>query len=92
MHVAFWSTCLTVGLLLFLLSSVGSVDYRYLVGPVVAIAALLPLAAARTRDWRVAVGAGLAVLALAGLYRLESTPLPYLPRDVHTRSQGPGRD
>jgi len=26
-HVAFWSTCLTVGLLLFLLSSVGSVDY-----------------------------------------------------------------
>jgi hypothetical protein len=81
-HVAFWSTCLTVGLLLFLLSSVGSVDYRYLVGPLVAIAALLPVAAARTRDWRVAVGAGLAVLALAGLYRLESMPLPYLPRDV----------
>jgi len=81
-HVAFWSTCLTVGLLTFLLSSVGSVDYRYLVGPLVAIAALLPLAAARTRDWRVAVGAGLAVLALAGLYRLESRPLPYLPRDV----------
>lgn len=81
-HVAFWSTCLTVGLLAFLLSSVGSADYRYLVGPLVAIAALLPVAAGRTRDWRVAVGAGLAVLALAGLYRLESTPLPYLPRDV----------
>ena len=34
-----------VGLLMFLLSSVGSIDYRYLVGPLVAIAALLPLAA-----------------------------------------------
>ena len=41
-HIAFWSTCLVGGLLMFVLSSVGSADYRYLVGPVVAIAALLP--------------------------------------------------
>ncbi len=81
-HVAFWSTCLAVGLLLFLLSSVGSVDFRYLVGPLVAIAALLPMAAARSTDWRVAVGAGLAVMALAGLARLDTRPLPYLPRDI----------
>jgi hypothetical protein len=81
-HVAFWSTCLTVGLLMFLLSSVGSVDYRYLVGPLVAIAALLPVAAARTTDWRIAVGAGLAVMAIVGLVRLDTRPVPYLPRDV----------
>ena len=81
-HVVFWSTCLTVGLLMFTLSSVGSVDYRYLVGPLVAIAALLPLAASRTTDWRIAVGIGLSVMALAGLFRLVTRPLPYLPRDV----------
>jgi hypothetical protein len=81
-HIAFWSTCLTAGLLLFLLSSFGSVDYRYLVGPVVAIAALLPVAAARTADWRIAVGTGLAVMALTGLVRLDTRPVPYLPRDV----------
>lgn len=78
-HVTFWSTCMVVGLLGFVMSSVGALDYRYLVGPLVAIAALLPLAAARSRDWRVAVAAGLAVMALAGLVRLETRPLPYLP-------------
>jgi hypothetical protein len=78
-HVAFWGTCLAGGLLMFVLSSVGSVDYRYLVGPVVAIAALVPLCAARGGDWRIAVAAGLSLLALAGLVRLETRPLPYLP-------------
>ncbi len=80
-HVAFWSTCLVGGLLMFVLSSVGSVDYRYLVGPVVAIAALLPLCAARGGDWRIAVAAGLSVVAVAGLVRLDTRPLPYLPMD-----------
>ncbi len=79
-HIAFWSTCLMVGLLMFLLSSVGPINYRYLVGPLVAIAALLPVAAARSTDWRIAVAAGLAVMAVAGLVRLETRPLPYLPR------------
>ena len=46
------------------------VDYRYLVGPVVAIAALVPLCAARGGDWRIAIAAGLSVLALTGLVRL----------------------
>ena len=81
-HVVFWSSCLAVGLLMFLLSAVGSVDYRYLVGPLVAIAALLPVAAARSTDWRLAVGAGVAVMALAGVGRLLIRPLPYLPADV----------
>lgn len=80
-HVVFWSTCLTAGLLTFLLSSVGAVDFRYLVGPLVAIAALLPVAAGRGRDWRIAVGAGLAVMAVVGLVRLATRPLPYLPGD-----------
>jgi hypothetical protein len=81
-HIVFWSSFLLAGLLLFLLSSVGSVDYRYLVGPLVAIAALLPMVASRGGDWRLAVGAGLAVMALAGLVRLATRPLPYLPGDV----------
>lgn len=81
-HIAFWSTCLTAGLLTFLLSSAGAVDYRYLLGPLVAIAALLPVVAARSRDWRIAVGAGLAVMALVGLVRLATRPLPYLPEDA----------
>ncbi len=81
-HVAFWSTCLIVGLLMFLLSSVAPTEYRYLVGPLVAIAALLPVAAARSTGWRIAVGTGLAAMALAGLVRLDTRWLPYLPRDV----------
>jgi hypothetical protein len=80
-HVAFWSTCLGVGLLIFLLSAVGSGDDRYLLGPLVAIGALLPVVAARGRGWRLMVGAGLAVMALAGLVRLDTGPLPYLPLD-----------
>ena len=81
-HVAFWSTCLAAGLMLFVLSALGSVDYRYLVGPVVAIAALLPVAAARSTGWRLAIAVGLAVMVLAGLARLDTRSLPYLPRDV----------
>jgi hypothetical protein len=81
-HVVFWTSCLTFGLLMFLLSSVGTVDYRYLVGPLVAIAALLPVAAARSTDWRIAVGVGLAVMACTGLVRLDTRPVPYLPLDV----------
>lgn len=79
-HVTFWVTCLTAGVFVFVFSSAGSGsgDYRYLVGPVVAVAALVPLAAARSRGWRIAVGAGLSVMALAGLAHLatESTPYP----------------
>lgn len=81
-HVAFWSTCLGAGLLMFLLSSVGSVDYRYLLGPLAAIGALLPVVAARGRHWRILVGVGLSVMALAGLVRLDIRRLPYLPLDV----------
>lgn len=80
-HSAFWGTCLTVGLLMFVLSSVGTADYRYLLGPLVAIAALLPLIAARRGDWRFAVAAGLGVMALAGLARLDTRPVPWLPVD-----------
>lgn len=80
-HLVFWSTCLVAGLLMFMLSSVGSGDYRYLLGPVVAIAALLPAGAARGRDWRLAIAAGLSVLAVAGLVRLDTRPLPYLRMD-----------
>jgi hypothetical protein len=80
-HVAFWGTCLMVGLLMFLLSSVSTTDYRYLLGPLVAIAALLPLTAARRGDWRFAVAAGLAAVALAGLARLDTRPVPWLPVD-----------
>lgn len=80
-HVAFWGACLTVGLLMFVLSSVGTADYRYLLGPLVAIAALLPLVATRRGDWRFAVAAGLSVMALAGLVRLVTRPVPWLPVD-----------
>ena len=80
-HVAFWGTCLMVGLLMFLLSSVGTADYRYLLGPLVAIAALLPLIASRHGDWRFAVAAGLSLMALAGLVRLATRPVPWLPVD-----------
>jgi hypothetical protein len=81
-YVAFWSTCLGVGLLMFVLSLQQSGGSRYLLGPVVAIAALLPVVAARGRDWRMAVGAGLTVMALAGFVRLDTRPLPYLPTNV----------
>lgn len=81
-YTAFWGTCLAVGLLSFLLASEGPVNYRYLLGPLVAIAALLPLAAARGGGWRIAVCAGLAVMALGGLARVAARQLPYLAGDV----------
>lgn len=81
-HLVFWSTCLVGGLLMFVLSTIGSGDYRYLLGPVIAMAALLPACVALGNGWRVAVAAGLSLLALVGFVRLDTRPLPYLRMDT----------
>jgi hypothetical protein len=45
------------------------------------------VAASRSTDWRIAVGAGLAVMACTGLVRLDTRPVPYLPLDVPLASR-----
>lgn len=79
-YVAFWSTCLVGGVVMFLIGSPGTGVSRYLVGPLVAVAALLPLAAARGQGWRILVAAGISVVAVAGVIRVDSAQrMPLLP-------------
>jgi hypothetical protein len=56
-HTTFWVTVLAAGLLVFMLGSPNpfSTDGRYLLGPYVAIAALLPLLLERGLGWRLVV-------------------------------------
>jgi hypothetical protein len=76
-YTTFWATCLTCGIGMFLLGSPG-VDPsagRYLLGPYVAVAALLPLVVSQSLGWRLAVGAAVSVLALTASVRLFALPL-----------------
>ena len=76
-YTTFWATCLIGGIGTFLIGSPG-VDPsagRYLLGPYVAIAALLPLVASQSAGWRLAVTAAVSVFALTASARLLGLPL-----------------
>jgi hypothetical protein len=71
-HTSFWITVLLAGIAVFLIGSPNPVttDGRYLLGPYVGIAALLPLLLERGLGWRIAVSAGVSLFALSALVQL----------------------
>jgi hypothetical protein len=73
-HTTFWATVLAAGLAAFLIGSPNPVttDGRYLLGPYVAIAALLPLMLERSLGWKVMVTAGVTLFTFSALYQFSS--------------------
>jgi hypothetical protein len=73
-HTAFWVTVLAAGLAVFLIGSPNPVttDGRYLLGPYVAIAALLPLMLERGLGWKMIVTAGVTLFATSALVQFNS--------------------
>jgi hypothetical protein len=73
-HTTFWSTALGVGLLVFLVASPNpfTTDGRYLLGPYVAIAALLPLMLERGLGWKLIVTACVSAFVFSALYQFNS--------------------
>lgn len=73
-HTAFWITVLAAGLAVFLIGSPNPVttDGRYLLGPYVAIAALLPLMLERGLGWKLIVTAGVTLFVVSALAQFSS--------------------
>jgi hypothetical protein len=70
-HTTFWTTILAAGLIVFLIGSPNpfTTDGRYLLGPYVALAALLPLMLERGLGWKLIVSAGVSVFVFSALYQ-----------------------
>jgi hypothetical protein len=73
-HTTFWISALGIGLLVFLVASPNpfTTDGRYLLGPYVAIAALLPLMLERGLGWKLIVSAGVSLFVFSALYQFNS--------------------
>jgi hypothetical protein len=73
-YTTFWITVLTAGLVVFLIGSPNpwTTDGRYLLGPYVAIAALIPLMLERGLGWKLVVTAGVSLFAFSALYQFGS--------------------
>ena len=73
-HTTFWATVLAVGLAAFLIGSPNPVttDGRYLLGPYVAIAALLPLMLERSLGWKLIVTAAVTLFSFSALYQFSA--------------------
>ena len=70
-HTTFWVTALAAGLVVFLVASPNpfTTDGRYLLGPYVAIGALVPLMLERGLGWKLVVTAGVSLFAFNALYQ-----------------------
>ncbi|HTW12346.1 MAG TPA: hypothetical protein VME01_06370, partial [Solirubrobacteraceae bacterium] len=70
-HVTWWSTVLVAGIVVVLIGSPNpiSTDGRYVLGPFLAIAALLPLLLNRGLGWRLLVSAGATVFVANALFQ-----------------------
>src|SRR5579863_7678718 len=68
-HTTFWITVLGAGLVMFLIGSPNpwTTDGRYLLGPYIAIAALLPLLVERGLGWKMVVTAAVSLFAFSAL-------------------------
>jgi hypothetical protein len=68
-HTTFWVTVLAAGIVVFLIGSPNpwTTDGRYLLGPYVAIAALLPLLLERGLGWKLIVTAGVSLFVFSAL-------------------------
>ncbi len=73
-HTTFWITVLAAGLLVFMVGSPNpwTTDGRYLLGPYVAVAALLPLMLERGLGWKLIVTAGVSLFAFSALYQFST--------------------
>lgn len=73
-HTTFWTTVLGAGLVVFLIGSPNpwTTDGRYLLGPYVAIAALLPLMLERGLGWKLIVTAGVSLFVFSALYQFNA--------------------
>ncbi len=73
-HTTFWITVLGAGLVVFLIGSPNpwTTDGRYLLGPYVAIAALLPLLIERGLGWKMIVTVAVSLFAFSALYQFDS--------------------
>jgi hypothetical protein len=73
-YTTFWVTILAAGLLVFLIGSPNpdTTDGRYLLGPYVAIAALLPLMLERGLGWKLIVTAGVTLFTFSALAQFNS--------------------
>lgn len=71
-HIVFWTACLVTTTVVYIGTSapVDVTSGRYIVAGYVAIAALLPLLAARGLGWRLAVTAAVSVFALSAVYSM----------------------
>jgi hypothetical protein len=85
-HTAFWVTVLGAGLLVFMVGSPNpwTTDGRYLIGPYVAIAAILPLMLERGLGWKLIVTTGASLFAFSALYQFNSGVLKEMPTGYQT--------
>jgi hypothetical protein len=85
-HTAFWVTALGAGLLVFMVGSPNpsTTDGRYLLGPYVAIAAILPLMLERGLGWKLIVTAAASVFAFSAIYQFNSGVLTEMPAGYQT--------
>jgi hypothetical protein len=81
-YVAFWASSLASTTTVFVLSSapVDSGSARYLLAGYVAVGALLPLLAMRSRGWRASVTAGVCLFALIAAYQVVRQP--FAPQNI----------
>jgi hypothetical protein len=75
-YFTFWTSCLLLGIAVYAGTSapVDVTDARYLLGPYVAIGALLPALALRGRGSRIALAAAVSVFACGSIYELQRHP------------------
>lgn len=81
-HTAFWATMLIAGLAIFMIGSPNpwTSDGRYLLGPYVAIAALLPLLIERGLGWKLIVAGGATAFALSAVLQFSDGVLREMPK------------
>ncbi len=85
-HTTFWTTVLCAGLLMFMIGSPNpwTTDGRYLLGPYVAIAALLPLMLERGLGWKLIVTAGASLFVFSALYQFNAGVIKRMPAGYQT--------
>jgi hypothetical protein len=91
-YVAFWGSSLLTTSVVFICTDAprDALSGRYLLGGYAAIAALLPLSAARSARARLAVTAGVCAFALIATYQLSRRPFDVIkPPDEQLRFPGP---
>ncbi len=85
-HTTFWVTVIAAGLLVFMIASPNpfTTDGRYLLGPYVGIAALLPLLLERGTGWKLIVTIGASLFVFSALYQFNTGVLKHISKGYKT--------